>query len=238
MKVTDIHVCYVINDNKDFIDLTIKSAKQLRKFFKSKAHNLKIYALSEMALKGLPSFIENVISPHKGIPLLWQRMYIPELIDSDKCIFMDSDTLAYTCISKLWDIDIGDSYIALAPHYCMHTIQEMLNHYGLNEFTLYRAKGDVQQYYNCGVSVINSRLWRDLSLIEIPLKYYESIKSTSHWKNDEPTYNVCFSDNIFELDKTWNYYPAGTYKRANIVHYYGTYIKGKPFHNEFAIHPD
>ena len=24
MKVTDVHVCYVINDNKDFLDLTIK----------------------------------------------------------------------------------------------------------------------------------------------------------------------------------------------------------------------
>ena len=56
MKVTDIHVCYVINDNKDFIDLTIKSAKQLKQFFRSKQHNLKIYALSEMKLNVLPSF--------------------------------------------------------------------------------------------------------------------------------------------------------------------------------------
>ena len=232
-----IHVCYVINNNKDYVDLTIKSAKHLKMFFKSKNHKLKIYALSEEKVE-LPDLIENIISPHKGIPLLWQRMYIPEVINSDKCIFLDSDTLAYTCISKLWDIDIGDNYLGLAPHYCMHSIQEMLNHYKLNSFSLYSDKKDVDQYYNCGVSVINSKLWRDLNIKEIPIKYYNSIKETSHWKNDEPTYNVCFSDKIYELDETWNYFPIQTYKKANIIHYYGTYIKGKPFHNEFAIHPD
>lgn len=237
MNKETIHVCYVINDNKDFLDLTIKSAKQLKLFFRSKEHDLKIYAISEMKVD-LPDFITNIISPHKGIPLLWQRMYIPELIESDKAIFLDSDTLAYTCISKLWNIDIGDNVIALSPHYCMHAIQEMLNHYSLGEFPLYNEKKDIKQYYNCGVSVINSKKWRDENIKEIPLKYYDQIKDTPHWKNDEPTYNVCFSDSIFELDESWNFYPKEGYQKANIIHYYGTYLKGKPFHNEFAIHPE
>ena len=233
----DIHVCYVINNNKDFIDLTIKSAKHLRLFFRSKKYNLKIYALSEEEIS-LPSFIENIISPYKDVPLLWQRMYIPEVINSDKVIFLDSDTLAYTCISKLWEIDIGNNVIALAPHYCMHSIKDMLFHYSLNNFPLYKEKQDIKKYYNCGVSVINSKLWREENIKEIPLKYYNHIKTTPHYRNDEPTYNVCFSGRIFELDESWNYYPNDNYKKANIIHYYGTYIKGKPFHNEFAIHPD
>ena len=232
----DIHVCYVINNNQDFIDLTIKSARQLKLFFRSEKYNLKIYALSESKLI-LPSFIENIISPKKNIPLLWQRMYIPEVINSDKVIFLDSDTLAYTCISKLWEVDIEDKIIALAPHHCMHTIQDMLNHYNLNNFPLYNEKKDLKQYYNCGVSVINSKRWREENIKNIPLKYYKQIIDTKHWKNDEPTYNVCFSNDIFELDKLWNYFPIGNYRKANIVHYYGTYLKGKPFHNEFAIHP-
>ena len=232
-----IHVCYVINDNPDFVSLTIKSAKHLRMFFRSKDYNLKIYALSETEVK-LPEFIENIISPYKDVPLLWQRMYIPEVINSDKVIFLDSDTLAYTCISKLWEVDIGNNVIALAPHYCMHSIEDMLNHYSLKNYPLYNEKKNIKRYFNCGVSIINSKLWRDENIKNIPLTYYDHIKDTPHWRNDEPTYNVCFSNRIFELDKSWNYYPINDYKKANIIHYYGTYIKGKPFHNEFAIHPD
>ena len=229
-----INICYVINDHPDYIKLTLESIEFIKKFFRSKKHILSFYIISEESIN-LPDDIINIISPYKNIPLLWQRMYIPELLNVDKVIFLDSDTVTKTCISKLWNIDIGNKLLGLSPHYCTFSIQEMLDHYNLNNFSLYNEKKNLKQYYNCGVAIINCKLWRSIKAEKICLKYYNQIKSTPHWMNDEPTYNVCFSDLIFEIDDKWNHFPRGDYKRVYITHYYGTYNKDKPYHNEFAI---
>jgi len=232
-----INICYVINDSKPFINLTLNSIYLIKKFFRSNKHVLNFYILSENKLE-LPNDITNIISPYKNIPLLWQRMYISELIGKSKVIFLDSDTMVYTCISKLWNIDIGDNIVGMAPHYCMHDIQSMIKHYSLQNYKMFDEKKHIKKYYNAGVVLINCNKWLEENMTSKCLKAYEHIGDTNHYKNDEPVYNIVLSDHIYELDEVWNYFPRESYKRANIVHYYGKYFKNKPFHNEFTIFPD
>ena len=104
----NINICYVITGEDEYVNLTLKSIKYIKKTFRSKKHNLKFFVLNEEKIK-LPSYIKNIISPYKNIPLLWQRMYIPELLKVNKCIFLDSDTITLTCISKLWETKLNNS---------------------------------------------------------------------------------------------------------------------------------
>lgn len=235
----EINICYVINNNKEYIDLTLNSIKTIRNFFRSKKHSLNFFIISEEKIDiTTDNNITNIISPYKGIPLLWQRMYISELIGTSKVIFLDSDTIIYTCISKLWSIDIGDNIVGMAPHYCMNNIQSMINHYGFEDYKMFNEKKHIKKYFNAGVVLINCIKWLDLNITGECLKVYHHIKDTDHYKNDEPVYNIVLCGRIYELDETWNYFPRNSFKRVNILHYYGRYYKNKPLHNEFKIFPD
>lgn len=65
------------------------------------------------------------------------------------------------------------------------------------------------------------------------MKLYSHIRDSKHYRNDEPVYNVLLDGLIYELDSTWNHFPAKHYQRANIVHYYGMYSKDKPNNDVF-----
>ena len=226
-----INICYVITDNKPFINLTLYSIDMIKKFFRSKKHTLNFYILSEEELN-LPDDITNIISPYKKIPLFWQRMYISELIGESKVLFLDSDTITYTCISKLWDIDIGDNIVGMSPHYCMNDMQSCIKHYSLQNYEMINNKKHTKKYYNAGVILINCNKWLELKITDKCLEMYKHLSDTDHYKNDEININVVLCDNIYELDETWNYFPRESYKKANIVHYYGKNYKYKPIHDE------
>ena len=234
----NINICYVLNNHIDYVNLTLKSISYVKKFFRSKEYQLKFFVVSEEPIDNLPDDVTNVISPYKDIPLLWQRMHIPELLDVDRVIFLDSDTICLTCISKLWKIDLQDNIVGMCNHYCMNSIQAMLDYYSLSEYSIYNKHNDLKQYYNCGVVLIDCVKWRDNGIVSKCEEAYNQIKYTPHYKNDEPTYNVILADDIYNIDPRWNYYPRGGYTRAHIIHYYGMYFDGKPIHNEFTIFAD
>ena len=228
-----INICYVIDDNPQFKKLTHDSIESIKRFFRATEFTLSFYLISENPVSGFDRVADNIISPYKNIPLLWQRMYISELLGKDKVIFLDSDTLAYTCISKLWKVNLKENVVAMAPHYCMSTIQEMLNHYNFNEYELFHRKRHVKKYYNAGVVVIDCKKWIDKKLTAACMKLYSHIRDSKHYRNDEPVYNVLLDGLIYELDSTWNHFPAKRYQRANIIHYYGMYCKDKPNNDVF-----
>tara|TARA_R110002153_G_scaffold13431_2_gene49982 strand:+ start:12858 stop:13565 length:708 start_codon:yes stop_codon:yes gene_type:complete len=232
-----INICYVINNNQTYIDLTLKSIDMIKKFFRSKEHDLNFYILSEEKLE-LPSDVINVISPYKNIPLLWQRMYISELIGESRVIFLDSDTIAYNCISKLWDIDIGDNIVGMSPHYCMPNIQSCIKHYKLQNYKMFEDNKHINIFYNAGVVLIDCKKWLEKNMTEKCLKVYEHVRDSNIARNDEPVYNIVLKDQIYELSELWNYFPRDTFKKANIVHYYGKYYKHKPLHDEFTLFPE
>ena len=228
-----INICYVLNDNPEYKKLTLDSIKSIKTFFRDTNSYLTFYILSENPVHGFEKVAENIISPYKDIPLLWQRMYISELLGKERVIFLDSDTLIYTCISKLWKTDLQNNVVAMAPHYCMSTIQEMLDHYNLNEYEMYRNKRHVKRYYNAGVVVIDCKEWLQRDLTSACMKLYTHIRNSKHYRNDEPTYNVLLDGMVHELDISWNYFPTKQYKRVNLIHYYGMYTKDKPNNDVF-----
>jgi len=223
----NINICYVITGENKYVNLTLKSIKYIEKTFRSKKHNLKFFVLSEEKIK-LPFYIKNIISPYKNIPLLWQRMYIPELLKVDKCIFLDSDTITLTCISKLWETELNNNIVAAAESHFLKPSGEnpFFSFYKLD----YKPYNQIKFFYNCGVQVIDCKKWVKNSISEKMLKLYNKLLKENHFchKMDEPVFCTILDGKIEKLDNKWNSLPVNKYPKQGIIHYYGLYSNNKP----------
>ena len=223
----NINICYVITNENSYINLTLKSIKYIQNTFKNTKYKLKFFIISEEKIK-LPSFIKNVISPYKNIPILWQRMYIPELLKVDKCIFLDSDTITLSCISKLWETNLDGNIVGAVESHFLKPTDEIpfFNFYKLD----YKPYNNIQNFYNCGVQVIDCIKWIKNNTSKKMLILYNELFKVKHfcYKMDEPVFCAILDGKIKKLDKKWNFLPHDRSIRPSIIHYYGMYFKDKP----------
>ena len=127
----NINICYCIN--KNHVDLTLKSISYIRKFFKNQKYKLKFFICSTDIFK-LPNDL-NYINIQSDLNIIHQHCMLPDFINVDRMIYLDSDTIAMTCISKLWEIDIGNKII---------TIDGRWNHCPVDKF----KKVYISHFYN------------------------------------------------------------------------------------------
>lgn len=233
----NINICYILNNNQQYIDLTLDSIYCIKKFMFSKKYKLKFFVISEEKLD-LPDYIENIITPHKGIPLMHQRLYITELLDVDRVIFLDSDTVNMTCISKLWETNLEDKVVGMARHYHYDNLDHLISTFGFANkekdeiIQDFKFKYNIEKFYNGGVVLIDCKKWRELNLTRDCVKFIDKLKGSNHYKNEEIIYNIVLRDKIFELDELWNYFPREKFHRCYIMHYYGIFNAAKPVHSE------
>ncbi|MBR7928200.1 glycosyltransferase family 8 protein [Aerococcaceae bacterium zg-ZUI334] len=77
------------------------------------------------------------------------RYHIPELIEEDKVLYLDSDILIVNALSSLYDLDIE------------HTSLAAVNDFGL------------KNSFNAGVLLINNRKWREKNVMNRALDIHE-----------------------------------------------------------------
>lgn len=116
------------------------------------------------------------------------RLYIPDMIKADKCIYLDSDIIVLDDIQKLWDIDIKYIGGVLDPLAVYQAGKNNLKH----------------KYINSGVMVLNLKNLRKIN-------YWERIHNAqANAKNlslvDQDTINIAFTDLIENLPEEWNVY--------------------------------
>ena len=233
----NINICYILNNNQEYIDLTLDSIYCIKKFLFSKKYKLKFYVISEEPLD-LPDYIENVITPYKNIPLMHQRLYITELLDVDRVIFLDSDTINMTCISKLWETNLEDKVVGMAKHYHYDNLDHLIRTFGFKDkekdkiIQDFKFKYKIEKFYNGGVVLIDCKKWRELNLTRECVGFIDKLKGSNHFKNEEIIYNIVLRDKIYELDELWNYFPREKFNRCYIMHYYGVFNSSKPVHSE------
>ena len=162
---------------------------------------------------------------------MWQRIHLSELLGVDKVIFLDSDTVTTTCISRLWETDLQGKTIAAAQLYKLPTFNDVILKYGFDFKPFVNNKDSI--YFNCGVMLIDCKRWVKRNLLQKCIDAGALYKDTTHDKSEEPAFNIALMDDWLQLDARWNYYPQGQYRRAFITHYYGEYFGEKPRHNMF-----
>lgn len=227
-----INICYMINHA--YLNLTLESIQHIKKSFKSKNHTLKFYIIGIDDFD-TPEGIEFIKSPYGNMPILHQRVYIPELLNVDRVIFIDSDTITLRCISKLWETDLQNNVIGACQHCECDTFGRLLHNWRTMQFSPYTDVDKKLPYFNCGVMLMDCKKWREQQLDIKCLQAIDLYKHTRYKGYDEPGFNLVLLDKWKMLNKKWNYLPSPdeSYTRCYILHYYGEYPAGTPRHNMF-----
>ena len=136
----------------------------------------------------------------RGNPMAWARFGIPEwLPDLDRVVYYDSDILIQCDPAELYDVDLGESAVALV---------DIGGRMGTSlSSPLFRSLGFDPQapYYNSGVIVMDLRAWRD-GLVDEGLSFART-HSDRLVGSDETTINVLFYDRpVTLLDRRHNWF--------------------------------
>lgn len=142
-------------------------------------------------------------------PAAFYRLSIPSIIPNvDKILYLDCDIAVNISLRELFEIDI-ENYYALV---CKEDWRE-------------------EGYFNSGVLMINSKLWRDTNIEEVFAEYFN--KNYVNYKViDQDLLNDVLKGKVKIIDKKWNFFPMifnkpleisiNDYMEANkksIIHY-------------------
>lgn len=82
------------------------------------------------------------------------RLAIPDLIEEDKCIYLDTDTIIMSDLEELYNIPLGECYVAGARHF------EFILSSDSDEYCMAINLPGKEQYINAGILVMNLKEMR------------------------------------------------------------------------------
>ena len=113
--------------------------------------------------------------------MTFARYYIPDFVTEDKVLYLDSDLLVTDDLTDLFELDLGENYLA-ATRSCFGA--------GIG--------------FNAGVLLINNKKWQAENirqkLIDLTEKEHENVG-----EGDQSILNMLFFDSYIEIDETFNY---------------------------------
>jgi len=122
----------------------------------------------------------------------YYRVSIPELIESSikKVIYLDCDLIFKEDISKLWEVDISEYFIAAVEN-------PKFNRYAVLQIPIN------SKYLNAGVMLINLEKWRQYNISSKVLKFIENnLDKIILW--DQDALNAILYNKWKELPPKWN----------------------------------
>jgi len=140
------------------------------------------------------------------------RLFIPDLVknETNKVIYLDSDTIVLDDISDLYHLNLDNNYIAEALDHSSDTM---------------RKKISVNAYFNSGVILFDVSKWINNNITE-KLVRYESINKNRIYFGPQCLLNLFFENKILKLEKKYNYFIlSGSRQKlvdsseARIIHY-------------------
>lgn len=113
--------------------------------------------------------------------MTFARYFIPRFVSEDKVLYLDSDLVVTKDLTELFELDLGDNYVAAA-----------------------RSCFDVGVGFNAGVLVINNVLWKRENiadaLIETTNREHHNVK-----EGDQSIMNMVFQGRFLLLHDTYNF---------------------------------
>lgn len=145
----------------------------------------------------------------------YYRFFIPELFPQyDKGLYLDCDIVMTTDIAELYNVEVGDNYIAAIPEEFITDV-EVFGIYSEKVLGVPR-----QEYINAGILVMNLA---EMRRVQIKEQFAELLgKVTYRVAQDQDYLNVICKDKTLILAKTWNKTPMPMADRTitpKIAHY-------------------
>lgn len=193
-NLTIVSMTSVVENNKDtnieFIILYSKlEDKNIKKYeyFKNYPNcDVRFVKVNEELFDGLPL-------SHWVTVQAWFRVVIPTLCpDLDKVLYLDCDTSVNSSLKDLWNLDLGDNYLASVKD-IVHT----------DEF-ITRLKMRSNSYFNSGVLLINCNKFREENVLD-KIKEIVDKKSFKIKFCDQDTLNIIADVQKIDLPMKYNY---------------------------------
>lgn len=148
----------------------------------------------------------------------YYRYILPDIIKSDRILYLDVDILVLADVAPLYNADIENSYIA--------AVHEVDNEIRFPRYTQSLGIDDSKDYVNAGVLLMNLKKMRDDNIVPQLFantrKYSRTIKF-----QDQDIINITFHKSITHIDYKYNYTDQARMdhlvgeSEAVIVHYNG-----------------
>lgn len=220
-------------------DVSVKSKKYFLLFEKQ-------YSYCHIIFKQIDNQIRDAYIRIKHItPVTYARLLLPDLLDEEKCVYLDSDIIVCEDIAELFAISMDEYEIAgvKAPHY--HQLPDQGREY-------MRQTGipSMDRYINAGVLLLNLDLMRKncftqkaMQLISRPfptqdqdiinLLSYHKIKHLPFKYNVPAVYCSDWNPELINKVFTQEEWEEGI-KNPNIIHYCGLWKPWEDFKVLFA----
>jgi lipopolysaccharide biosynthesis glycosyltransferase len=114
-------------------------AVKLERMFAEHSAEIVFHEITDPRLAGLP--VQDLF----GFAM-WYRILLPELLpDVDRLLYLDVDTIALQSIAPLWQLELGDAYLAAVTNVCMGHHRHRPLELGI----------ELVDYFNSGVLLLN-----------------------------------------------------------------------------------
>lgn len=188
--------------------------------------------------------------------IVYSKMNLPKFIpDLKKCLVLDSDIIVKIDVGEIYDIDLGENYVAWVPDQI--DIAKKKEDFWLDNFNMPKDK----QYINSGVLLLNLEAYKKDSIEKKLLENYKKFKKDILFF-DQDLFYITLSDKCIYLDYEYNYLSQLPYtdseikerlkKTAKIIHYgadlkpwfypleeqaeiWWSYAKRTPFYEEILL---
>lgn len=139
------------------------------------------------------------------------KFLIPELIDVDKVLYLDSDILVLDSLRKLYETPLGDNYAAV--------VRDM----GAEIEDQYHIKNKVPYYFNSGMMLLNLKALRKYRISQKLIEMRQN--DTSETFMDQDTFNKVFKGRTILVPPRYNYlltnFEECNYSPDDIALFYG-----------------
>lgn len=203
-------------------DLTEKNKKKLAQLNKIKKCIIEYPCFDEKML----DVFDGIKIPSHVTKMTYARILIPDILPNiDRVLFIDSDMVVRTDISKLYETDIENNVFAAVEDANWKNISK-------------RLWGNEEYYFNAGLLLINSKKLREIDYLSL-IKKQIFINQSKYTICDQDVINDAFKNMIYRLSISWNFYHGVFFERfkcytpddmdefnainanPNIVHYVG-----------------
>lgn len=198
-KVTGVSIVSLLENNKDADNIHILYIeKGLETDTRKKIQDLVDSYGRTIEFTEMPNWSREMGLSLKSCKNGWlgfgyNRLFITELVpeNTERVLYLDSDTIVEGSLSYLWELDFDEYYIAAVDDCLSGTYKELVE------------ISDTATYCNAGVLLLNLKKWREEKILET-FKEHVAKRKGFFVFNEQTILNSIFSDKILILPCEYN----------------------------------
>jgi lipopolysaccharide biosynthesis glycosyltransferase len=172
-----------------------KQAKRLAEMFRAHPSEIVFHEIPDARLTGLPL-------DHRFGPAMWYRIFLGELLpDVTQLLYLDVDTIVMDRLDPLWDVALGDCYVAAVTNVVMEYHRHRFPALGL----------DPSEYFNSGVLMFNLTAMRAERFSQKLIEVVRTRGAELGWP-DQDALNLLAAARRVPLHPRWNVMNSFTFR--------------------------